>query len=161
MSDFYFFLVGYLWRSQYQDYVALMARWSLNEEQFVEGELIGKIKVLETKRLSAILSAISQTWGGGAMSLVGMCHGPGIRRSTALEHLLVVPAGQRQSWTSETAAKIPERAMVTWPEPPTQRHNDSWVTLRRTRITAGEHSYGDGYGCLSCLPRVPIRCRKP
>jgi hypothetical protein len=26
---------------------------------------------------------------------------------------------------------------------------------------AGEHSYGDGYGYLSCLPRVPIRCRKP
>jgi hypothetical protein len=26
---------------------------------------------------------------------------------------------------------------------------------------AGEHSYGDGYSCLSCLPRVPIRCRKP
>jgi hypothetical protein len=53
------------------------------------------------------------------------------------------PAGQRQSWrsaiawTSEAAAKIPERAMVTWPEPPTRRHNDSWVTLRRTRDECG------------------------
>jgi hypothetical protein len=32
---------------------------------------------------------LSDEAGGGAVSLVGMCHGPGIRRSTALEHLVV------------------------------------------------------------------------
>jgi hypothetical protein len=41
--------------------------------------------------------------GGGAVSLVGMCHGLGMHRSTALEHLLVVHAGQRQSWRSALA----------------------------------------------------------
>jgi hypothetical protein len=104
--------------------------------------------------------------GGGAVSLVGMCHGPGICRS-----LGTPPRGPRRTTTVLEMCISMNFQML---RPRFQK--GQWLlnqSLPRGGImtpglhygilgtNAGEHSYGDGYGCLSCLHRVPIRCRKP
>jgi hypothetical protein len=89
-----------------------------------------------------------------------------VRRDTALGRL-VVPLGNCSLgvWISMTS---PDWRLIS--------HKGQWrltagashaaaMTLGHhyglPGTNAGEHSYGGSFGYLSCLPRVPLRCRKP
>jgi hypothetical protein len=112
-----------------------------------------------------ILSEVGRTT---AVSLVGTHHGQGMRWDTALGHLLVVPLGNDSLgvWICMTSRD--------WR---LSSHKRQWRVYDRSLprggmmtlgyhyglpgTNAGEHSYGGNFGYLSCLPRVPLRYRKP
>jgi hypothetical protein len=91
-----------------------------------------------------------------------------VRQYTALGHLLVVPLGNGslRVWIS----------MISW-DWQLSSHKEQWHFHDRSlprggtmtlghhyglpRTNAGQYSYGGSFGYLSCLPRVPLWCRKP
>jgi hypothetical protein len=109
----------------------------------------------------AILCEAGQTT---AASLVETHHGPG----DALGHLLVVLLGNdslgvRISTTNR--GWQPSSHKGQWRFYGLSLPCDGILTLGYhydlLGTNAGEHLYGGNHGYLSCLPRVPIRCRKP
>jgi hypothetical protein len=95
-----------------------------------------------------------------AVPLVGTHHGP----EGALGHLLVDPPGNITLivWISTTiwhwwlrSHKLTDQSLPC----------SSIMTPRYyyglPGMTAGERSYGGSFHYLSCLPRIPLRCRKP
>jgi hypothetical protein len=123
------------------------------------------LRSLVTGSNEAILNEADRTT---AVSLVGTHHGPGMRWNTALGHLVVVPLGNVSLgvWICMTSRG--------WQ---LSSHKGQWRVYDRSLprggimtpgyhyslpgTNAGEHSYGGNFGNLSCLPRVPSRCRKP
>jgi hypothetical protein len=136
----------------------------------------------KNKVYSAVVpKVVSVAWGRGsndailneggrttAVSLVGAYPDQGLRWGTALGHLLVVLPGNvsLRVWIY----------MTTW-DWRLSSHKGLWrfhdyslprggiMTLRHyyglSGMNAGEHSCWGGYGHLRCLPRVPLRCRRP
>jgi hypothetical protein len=103
-----------------------------------------------------------------AVSLVGTHHGPGDALGLSFGTPPRGPAGQRQSRRQDQYDYRGWRL---------SSHKRQWRFYDRSLpcggimtpgyhyglpgTNAGEHSYGGNHGYLSCLPRVPIRCRKP
>jgi hypothetical protein len=92
----------------------------------------------------------------------------GMRWGTALGHLLVVPLGNASLgvWISKTAGAggqvpIKGNGVLYDQSLPCGGIMTLGYDYSLPGTNAGEHLYGGNYGYLSCLPRVPIRCRKP
>jgi hypothetical protein len=99
-----------------------------------------------------------------AVSLVGTHHGPG----DALGHFLVVLLGNDSlgvwiSMTTGTGGQVPIKGNGVPYDRSLPRGGimSPGYHYGLPGTNAGEHLYGGNYSYLSCLPRVPIRCRKP
>jgi hypothetical protein len=115
----------------------------------------------------AILNEVGRTtavslWGGGRFRDHELCRG------TALGHLLVdtpgkVSFGVWVGMTSRDWRLSYHKGQLRFHDRSLQRGGilSLWYYYGLRVANAKEHSYGDSFGYLSCLPRVPTSFRKP
>jgi hypothetical protein len=125
------------------------------------GVTVTDLRPYVTGSNDAILNEVGQTM---TVSLMGAYHGPGV----ASGHFLVVPPGN---------ISLRDCIGMTSRDWRLSSHKGQWRFYDRNLphgsmmnlgyyyglpwMNAGEHSYGGSSRYLSCLPRAPIRCRKP
>jgi hypothetical protein len=141
-----------------------MLSWEMTVRQKVGGSNCDLSRPYVTSSNNAILNEVGRTTAvsGGGASQTRRCV------DTALGHLLVVPLGN-----GSLGVCISMTSQDWW----LSSHKGQWCFYDQSlpcggimilghhyglpRMNVGEHSYGDSFGYLSCLPRVLFRCRKP